>query len=405
MKDVSGRTNTLHQPPIEAIWIAAAADIGWTVVRTADAFATSDGRGTIAIGVEAVLDADDAVAQLVFHELCHGLVQGPERWSQPDWGLSNDEDRDVVAEHACLRVQIHLAARHGLRTAMAPTTEYRAYHDAVTGDPLEPASDPAARRAREALERAESEPWIATLERALRHTRLLLDLASTTRDGQVACAALDAATPGPEAATPRHPTGFAWGPVEESCGGCAWLYVGGRGPAVERCRQASEPGAEDQRVSRTQRACERWEPPVACQTCGACCREAYHSVTVSVRDPVVWKQPALIVRHGHRFEILREGPRCAALRDEREDRREDRPGEAREDRAVSTQVVAVATEGAQARTVEERRSARAELASASTSGSPTFACTIYEDRPRACREFEAGGRHCLVARRRVGLSV
>jgi hypothetical protein len=36
---------------------------------------------------------------------------------------------------------------------------------------------------------------------------------------------------------------------------------------------------------------------------------------------------------------------------------------------------------------------------------PTFACTIYDDRPRACRDFEAGGRHCLVARRRVGLSV
>jgi hypothetical protein len=427
----SGSASALHQAPIEAIWIAAAREIGWSVVRTSDAFATSDGRGTIAIGVDEVLDADDAVAQLVFHELCHGLVQGPERWSQPDWGLSNTDARDVVAEHACLRVQIHLAARHGLRAAMAPTTEYRAYHDAVTGDPLLPASDPAAVRAREALERGESGPWIAALERALGRTRLVLDGASPTGQVQAGGAPLDAPAPRPEGSTSRHPTGFPWGPAEESCGGCAWLYVGGRGPAVERCRQAGEAGAQDQRVSRTQRACERWEPPVACQTCGACCREAYHSVTVSVRDPVVWKQPALIVRHGHRFEILRTGPRCAALQDRREDRgedrREDRGEDRREDRGEDPREnrredqgddrhadrvgearqmgAATETPAVEARTVEERKSARAALVAASSATLPTFACTIYEDRPRACREFEAGGRHCLVARRRVGLSV
>ena len=33
-----------------------------------------------------------------------------------------------------------------------------------------------------------------------------------------------------------------------------------------------------------------------------------------------------------------------------------------------------------------------------------YACSIYADRPQACRDFEAGGRHCLDARRRVGLS-
>jgi Fe-S-cluster containining protein len=79
-------------------------------------------------------------------------------------------------------------------------------------------------------------------------------------------------------------------------------------------------------------------------------------VTVSVRDPVVWQEPDLIVRNGHRFEIRREGPRCAAL-----------------------QVTAA--------------------------GAPRgYGCTIYEHRPHACREFAAGGRHCLEARRRVGLS-
>jgi len=37
-------------------------------------------------------------------------------------------------------------------------------------------------------------------------------------------------------------------------------------------------------------------------------------------------------------------------------------------------------------------------------GRRAFSCFIYDDRPRTCREFEAGGRHCLVARRRVGIS-
>jgi Fe-S-cluster containining protein len=68
---------------------------------------------------------------------------------------------------------------------------------------------------------------------------------------------------------------------------------------------------------------------------------------------VVWQEPDLIVRHGARFEIRREGARCAALRVE---------------------------------------------------NSSSYSCTIYEHRPRPCREFEAGGRHCLDARRRVGLS-
>jgi Fe-S-cluster containining protein len=76
-----------------------------------------------------------------------------------------------------------------------------------------------------------------------------------------------------------------------------------------------------------------------------------------MRDPVVWQEPQLIVRHGARFEIRREGPRCAAL-------------DVQTDAGAGTR----------------------------------YACTIYDNRPRPCREFEAGGRHCLDARRRVGLS-
>lgn len=35
---------------------------------------------------------------------------------------------------------------------------------------------------------------------------------------------------------------------------------------------------------------------------------------------------------------------------------------------------------------------------------PAYTCTIYGDRPRACRDFEAASEACLIARRRVGLS-
>jgi hypothetical protein len=49
-------------------------------------------------------------------------------------------------------------------------------------------------------------------------------------------------------------------------------------------------------------------------------------------------------------------------------------------------------------------SARQSLGAPDAITSPSYACTIYEHRPRPCREFAAGGRHCLDARRRVGLS-
>ena len=105
----------LARAEIERVWIDAAARLGLSVVRTADAYATSDGRGLIAIGVGPVLDVDDAVAQLVFHELCHAITEGDGALTRPDWGLDNTSPRDVVREHACLRLQAHLA------DASAPT--------------------------------------------------------------------------------------------------------------------------------------------------------------------------------------------------------------------------------------------------------------------------------------------
>jgi Fe-S-cluster containining protein len=125
-----------------------------------------------------------------------------------------------------------------------------------------------------------------------------------------------------------------------------------------RCRQADTLtlGAK---IDPAWPACERYEAALDCQTCGACCRAAYHSVEVQPRDPVVKKQPQMIVKRETYLELLRSGDRCAALH-------------------------GGALEG----------------------GTTTrYHCVIYDDRPRTCRDFTLGSEHCLTARRRVSLSL
>jgi len=145
-----------------------------------------------------------------------------------------------------------------------------------------------------------------------------------------------------------HPTGLPPRTAGDDarCGDCAWRHNA-------RCRQA------DARVDAAWPACERFEAALDCQTCGACCRAAYHSVEVSRRDPVVKAQPQLIVDRGSYLEIRRSGDRCAALA---------------------------------GGLVEHGTTTR-------------YHCTIYDDRPRTCRDFTLGSAHCLTARRRVGLTL
>jgi hypothetical protein len=140
------------------------------------------------------------------------------------------------------------------------------------------------------------------------------------------------------------------------CGTCAWRFDH-RG--VARCRQA------EARIDDAWPACERFEaaPTLDCLTCGACCREAYHSVQVGLRDPMRRKQPDLVVDRGTFLEVKRAGDRCAAL--------------AGGERVASPTGPTIAR----------------------------YACTIYDDRPRTCREFTLGSANCLIARKRVGLSL
>lgn len=163
--------------PLDAVWIAALQRIGFRVERSSEVYASTDGRGRLLLGTADTLDPDDCLAQMIFHEICHSLVQGEAMLSEPDWGLSNEDERDVVREHACLRLQAALAGAHGLRTFLAPTTDFRAFYDDLPLDPFEPATSASSTLARVAFTRASSPPWAPHLARALEATAAIVRIA------------------------------------------------------------------------------------------------------------------------------------------------------------------------------------------------------------------------------------
>lgn len=172
MREVSRR----YEDPLSLVWLGAAAALGYDVTRSADVFASFDGKHTLIISSPEHFDADDSMAQMIFHELCHALVAGPEGRSKPDWGLENVDLRDEVQEHAVNRLQAFLAGSHGLRDFFATTTDFRLYYDALPEDPLAEGDDPAIPIARHAAHDADQEPWRSALRTALQKTRTLRDL-------------------------------------------------------------------------------------------------------------------------------------------------------------------------------------------------------------------------------------
>lgn len=339
----------VYRDPLDELWLACAAEVGLRVRRTADAYASTDGRGTLSISTPEHLDADDCLAQMVFHELCHALVQGPDMQGLPDWGLDNVGDGDVPREHACLRAQAALAEPYGLRDVLAPTTDFRQFYDQLGPDPLAPADDPAVVLARAALVRAEARPWAPALQRALEATATIVEAVAAVASESLFAVA------GPR--WPAHPSGrgFVAPYGQGTCGECAWSFPGGDDGL--RCRRGEVPAVEA-----TWPACEGWEPDFDCQHCGACCREAYGSVTIERDEPFIVRHPDLVVDRGDYVEIRRAGPRCIAL------------------------------EGGPTHSLERFDPAAA------------YRCTVYDDRPTPCRDLERAGEHCLTARRRVGLS-
>lgn len=329
-----------YDDPLDLIWLDCARAIGLRIARSDEVYASFDGHETLTLSERAHFDADDSLAQLIFHELCHALVAG-KRMMLPDWGMTNLDDSDLLQEHACHRLQAALADRHGLRGLFAVTTDHRAYWDTLPIDPLGPGDDPAIPIARDGFERATEGPWAADLERALARTAAL---AAVMRGLALPSDSLWRTT------RPIHASGFPEGGDQaKTCGACAWSH----GTNRLRCRQAS-----GRRVAPPMTACVRFEPKLdveACGRCGACCREGFDRVELTARDLVRKRHPELVSVDGFGAHLARPGGVCVALE--------------RADEAAP------------------------------------YRCRVYASRPRACADFPIASDACLVARRRVGLSV
>ena len=166
----------IYQDPLDVIWIHAAAQMGMRIERDDQVFAAWDGRGELRIGFSETLDPDDSLAQMILHEICHALVEGPAAFELPDWGVEIDNPEHRVREHACLRLQAALTAPFGLRQFFAATTNFRRYYDQLADDALEDDGDPAVPLATAGMERAQSGPWSQPISRALQLTSQIAQL-------------------------------------------------------------------------------------------------------------------------------------------------------------------------------------------------------------------------------------
>lgn len=153
---------------------------------------------------------------------------------------------------------------------------------------------------------------------------------------------------------PLHPTGVTPLKDTQTCGECAWSFEDATHGV--RCRHAHADGSLTPLIQREWPACYRYETPhtgADCMACGACCREAFHLVPVEEDEPIRQVAPEILVHDAHGTHVPRPQGKCAAL---------------------------------------------------SSSEGPPWLCSVYSDRPQACRSFTLDGPHCLTARQRVGLS-
>src|SRR6476469_952917 len=90
-----------YQDPLDLVWLACARELGIDVVRSSEVYASFDVKHTLTLTAAEHCDADDSLAQLIFHELCHALVAGDKGRARPDWGMENVDERDLEQEHAC----------------------------------------------------------------------------------------------------------------------------------------------------------------------------------------------------------------------------------------------------------------------------------------------------------------
>lgn len=334
-----------YQDPLELVWLDCAARLGMRVERSRDVYASWDGDGVLTLSTADDFDADDSLAQLIYHEICHALVAGPRGKTLEDWGLSNTDDSDLVYEHACHRLQAALAAPHGLRAFFAVTTEWRPYWDALPPDPLADGEDPAIPLAREAYRRSQLEPTATALRLALENTARI---AALVKQLSVPADSLWSVV------REKHPTGLLMGREPAgTCGECMWA----QGQRHLRCRRSHTNPAERVALDPKWPGCESFQPrfsPTECRQCAACCREGYDRVELRRSDTLLRRRPELV--------------------------------------SVDASGVAyLARPDGKCRVLSERDGA--------------YTCTVYDERPKSCVELEPGSDACLSARRRIGLTI
>ncbi len=162
-----------YTDPLELLWVDVARRCGLSVCRSPEVFAWWNGEGMLALSTQPDMDPDDNVGQMIFHEICHALVAGPDKWTTEDWGLPLMEAGDYVEEHAAIRLQVALATPHGLRGFFGATTVFRLYYDALPEDAMQGPDDGCLELAHDALQRATEGPWAAHIQDGLRRTAAL----------------------------------------------------------------------------------------------------------------------------------------------------------------------------------------------------------------------------------------
>ena len=335
-----------YDDPVDLIWIRAATDLGLTIVRSPDAFAAYDGKGTLTIATDEHFDADDCMAQMIFHEICHWLVAGRRGSKLEDWGLSNGDDRYLVYEYGVIRLQAALSRPYGLRSFMAVTTDWRPYWESLPEDPLKDGDDPAIALAQDGNFLSRMDPFKDVLRRALAATAAIAD------------AARESAEPGSlwSRSQARHRLGsLASESGDLKCGSCAWAVAEESRLVCLQHKEFDEAGPP---VEADEPSCEKWETRFTiedCGSCGACCREGFDLLTVTAVDPFKELHPELVqLRDDGKHSVPRPNGVCVAL---------DGDGD-----------------------------------------TTPYRCRHYENRPKNCGLFEVGGHGCMQARQRVGLS-
>lgn len=172
-----------YDDPLDLIWLKCAGDFGMNIERSHEVFASWNGHDTLTLGLADTLDADDCLAQMVLHECCHAIAEGPESWHKVDWGLRMDRPEQRIRELVCLRIQAAITRPFGLTDMLGSTTNLRSYYDSLPANPLAiDINDPAADMARAAFESPANETLIVRLQTALKKTRQLADLIQEDSD-------------------------------------------------------------------------------------------------------------------------------------------------------------------------------------------------------------------------------